>query len=223
LKLQPEAPKTVRVKVDGEEFDAPADEVEAAGGVRSYQIQKASENRLAKANTLLEEQRKQMAQIVAQSQQPAPTKQPSKADFIKERINKIRFGTDEEASAAMDEVLAASQPRFDQQVMTHQISANLKHDMADAQFKTEFADVLTNPMAKKLAGFLHREALAAYAQNGVVNWQSLSTLDWGLFKRNIGNQLGLRSAGNPSQPRRPKRRLALPASRPTRKRVKLPL
>jgi hypothetical protein len=26
-----EAPKVVRVKVDGEEFDAPADEVEAAG------------------------------------------------------------------------------------------------------------------------------------------------------------------------------------------------
>src|SRR5690606_21921493 len=65
----PEAPKTVRVKVDGEEYDAPDEEVEAAGGVKAYQIQKAAENRLNKANATLSEARKVQAAIAQWVQQ----------------------------------------------------------------------------------------------------------------------------------------------------------
>lgn len=200
-----EAPQTVKLKVDGEEFDVPQAEVDEAGGEKAWRINKAQENRLKKINEAAAESRareERMTKLVeAMLQQNAPKPQPKVTDeqFIAERVDKIRFGTPEESAAALREIISRGQPQIDQQAIIHQTSANLKHDMADAQFRQEFADVLANPMGQKLSAVLHGEALAPYKQpNGSVNWQALSALDWGLIKRNIGNQL--RSAfGKPSQ------------------------
>jgi hypothetical protein len=201
-KKEPETPKTVRVKVDGEEFDAPAEEVEAAGGLKAYQLTKANENRLAKTNAALEETRKvqaQMAEWLQKQSQANQKPEPTDAQFIQERIDKIRFGSAEEAAQVLREVMDRGRPQVDQNQIVLRATTNFKYDMADQEFKREFADVLSNPHAAMLARVLESQRIAEYSPNGQANWQALSTVDWQSFKRKIGNELRT-SFGRPSQP-----------------------
>jgi len=188
-----EAPKTVRVKVDGEEFDAPAADVEEAGGVKSYQIQRASENRLAKANAALEESRKSQAQIAELLQKQAKANEkpePTDDQYIQERIDKIRFGTPEESAVALREIIARGQQKIDPQAITSQITSQIAHDSAVKQFDNEFADLAKNPI---LLSAVIAQRNSKLAQN------KGQPIDWSTFYRTIGNEV--RSAfGRQSQP-----------------------
>lgn len=188
-----EAPKTVRVKVDGQEFDAPAEEVEEAGGLKSYQIQKANENRLAKTNATLEETRKLQAQMADWLQkQPKAEAKPELSDlqYIAERMQKVRFGTDEESAQAQLEINQRINKPVDRQAITSEVRAQIDHDQAVKKFDTEFADVVKNPMLLDLV-LVQRQKLINQSQGKFIDWDNAY--------RTIGNQI--RSlVGRQSQP-----------------------
>lgn len=188
--VTPEPPKTVKVKVDGVEFDAPASEVEEVGGVRAYQLMKANENRLAKTNEVLQQTRQLQAQLakMAEAALPKPAT-VTDAEFIQEKMDVIRFGNPQESAAAMQEVLARNRPNLDQnQIVTRAITA-MQQQAAEQAFVSEFQDVVTNPLLLKLTIQLKNERLS----------QLKHIPDWPMFYRSIGNEI--RGAiGRQSQP-----------------------
>lgn len=187
----PEEPKveTVRVKVDGEEFDAPKAEVDEAGGIRAYQREKAAENRLRKANEALAETRRLQAQLqaAAQAQQP-PAKTTDQ--ILQEKVDIIRYGTPEESARALQEVLDIQ--RVDLGKIVGQAVSVMQQQMAESAFVNEFSDIVHTPLFLKLAINLKNERIAHSIQtNQPIN-------DWNHFYRSIGNEI--RGAiGRPSQ------------------------
>ena len=183
----PEPIKTVRVKVDGEEFDAPQDDVEAAGGIKSYQIQKASENRLRKASETLAEARRMQEAIAhyVQQQQAPKTPQVSDAQFIASKLDAIRYGTPEEGAAALLEIQQRANPQIDQNALTNQAIMQINYQAAVRKFGTEFADVTANPLLMRLTQSLAEDRIKAMQNNPA----QLAQLDWEDFYRRIGNEV----------------------------------
>lgn len=205
----PAEPKTVRVKVDGEEMDVPEEEVEAAGGVKAYQMLRAADNRLKKANEALAETRRMQAEALTKQ---APAK-PSETDaqFIASKLDEIRFGTPEQGAAAWQAIQERTAPKAD--AMMHQTMAHLKFDMAEAQFAKENADLIGNPMVAKLVGAMKAEEVGKLVQDGQPNWQAMAAVDWTKTFSTIAQQVRsafgrqsqlatapAKTASNPSQP-----------------------
>ena len=198
----PATVETVRVKVDGEEFDAPKADVDEAGGIGPYQRERAADNRLKKANESLAETRRVQAQITAWAQQQAQAAQPREPvvtddQFIASKMDLIRFGTPEEGAAAMREVLQRTS--VNQAEIVTQATASMRYDMAKAQFNRDYNDVLANPLVQELVASMERRAMANYVQNGRVNWQSMAQVDFSQHFNTIGTQVR-NLVGRPSQP-----------------------
>ena len=193
--------KTVRVKVDGEEFDAPEEEVNEAGGLKAYQIQRASENRLKKASEAAasarqsQEQTAKLLQDYAarlQAQQPEVPK-VSDQQFIAAKLDAVRFGSQEESAAALQEVIQRLTPKpIDQQAVIAQATNQMRHDHAVAEFDKEFSDVAKNPMALRLAVALRSDRLAKLDRG--------TQVDWSGFYRTIGTEVRNAFGTRPSQP-----------------------
>lgn len=183
----PELVKTVRVKVDGQEFDAPQDDVDAAGGVASYQRDKASENRLAKANQALAETRQLQQMIFQHAQQnAAPQQKPATRNELMAQATAARFGTDEEYTLAMNNLLESG--RVDVNAITSNAVSTMQKNIAVDNFKKEFQDIVADPLLLRLAASLENER----ASTGHPE-------DWNVFFRKIGNEV--RSVtGRQSQP-----------------------
>lgn len=201
-----EAPKTVKVKVDGEELDVPAEEVEAAGGVRAYQTNKAAENRLKKANDAVAEAKRLQAGIVQWAQQQIqanpPKPQQSDQQFLAERVEMIRMGTPEQATAALQEILARSAAASDPNRTRMQAVMDVRRTAAAEQFKKEFQDIASTPLLMKMAANMENEWLQGLDQNVINSQQFALGFDFAAMYRNIGNQI--RGAlPRPSQPSAP--------------------
>ncbi len=84
------SPPPVKVRVDGEDFDVSQEEIDQAGGVKNFQIQRASENRLRQANEALAEIRK-LQGVSRETPKEAPD------DLLKKEIETLRWGTPEES------------------------------------------------------------------------------------------------------------------------------
>lgn len=183
-----ESAKTVKVKVDGEEFDVPQSEIDEAGGVSSYQKGRAADNRLRKSNESLAQIRQTQEQIAQYIQQQAP-KQPTLTDaqFIQSKVDVIRFGTPEESTAALQEVLARQ--RVDEATIIQRATMHIQKSAAVDNFAKEFQDVASNPLLLKLAMALESERAP----------QSGPNTNWPEFYRKIGNEVRSVS-GRPSQP-----------------------
>ena len=183
-----EPPKMVKVKVDGEEFEVSQAEVDEAGGVSAYQKGKAADNRLKKANEAIAETRKMQAAIAQWAQSQVPQK-PQETDdqFMASKIDVIRFGTPEESAAALKEVM--SRNRIDPNAVVQQATSVMQQNMALANFKKEFQDVVSNQILLRAAVSLEQERRAKAGPD----------TDWDTFYRQIGNEV--RSViGRPSQP-----------------------
>ena len=199
----PEAPKTSKQKVDGEEYDVPLEEIEAAGGEKPWRIQKASENRLAKANEALAQVQRLKAELAQQAQPPKPP-EPTDDEFIKSKVDIIRFGTSEESAAALREVM--SRGRLDPNQLTAHITQRISHDAAEREFDTRCADLVTNPVILHAIHSLRMQKAAAAKKAGTpIN-------NWGNFYSTIEHEV--RSAfGRPSQSATPSQ--AVPATNGT--------
>lgn len=140
----PEAPKKVRVKVDGEEFDELESVVEEHGGLKAYQITRAAEKRLAKANEALAAAQRISAEIQANKAPAKPTETDDQ--FITSKMDVLRFGTPEEAAKALDEIIARKAKPVDTQSIITQAQTQIDHMAAVRQFDKENADLVTNPI-----------------------------------------------------------------------------
>lgn len=185
-----EVPQMVKAKVDGEEFDVSQAEIDEAGGLKAWQKERAAENRLKKANEALAESRKIQEQIKEMARpQPAPVPVISNDEFIKQKMDIIRFGSPEESAAAFQEVLARANPKTDANQIVLQATTNFNHDQALRKFRADFQDIATNPVLSRLIQPLAQEALAPYTKAGTADWASLSQLDWPEFYNKIGNSI----------------------------------
>jgi hypothetical protein len=191
---QDPAVETVRAKVDGEEFDVPKAEIDAAGGIHAYQRDKAAENRLKKANEALAQTRQMQAQIAQWVQSQGQAAQPaapqlSDAQFLQSKVDIIRFGTPEESAVALQEVMARNNPRIDPNQITQMAVQQINKNSALDNFKKEFQDIVANPMLLRLAVSLEGERATSAGQN----------TDWNTLYRQIGNEVRSVVAGRPSQ------------------------
>jgi len=164
-----QSPQTVRVKVDGEEFDAPSEEVEAYGGVKSYQIAKAAENRLQKANEVLAEAKRLQGES-------KPKETPN--EQLKKDIEILRWGTPDESADALNRILESKNKQVDQNELVQRATDAMRHDEAVKNFDKEFTDIGARPMLLKLVVALRNERL----QKGHPG-------NWDNFYRSLGNEV----------------------------------
>jgi len=185
IEAAPEAPKTVRVKVDGEEFDVPEAEIEEAGGVKAYQKDRVAENRLRKSNEALAEVRRGQAQLAAWLQQQQAPKVPQQTPeaFIMEKVDVIRYGSPEESAAALREVMERNNPRVDSNAIVGQAVSVMQQQAAEQQFVQEFADLVHTPLVLKTIIREKDERIADAAKNGN------RIADWPTFYRSLGNEM----------------------------------
>jgi hypothetical protein len=166
------SPGTVRVKVDGEEFDVSQQEIDEHGGVRAYQIQKAAENRLQKANEALAELRQLQAERKSE-----PKVTPD--DFVKSKIEQLRWGTPEESAQALKEIVEKYQAKpIDQNMIIEAAADRIRHDEAVKAFDKEFTDIGQSNLHLKLVVALRNERLAKGHPG-----------DWNSFYRSLGNEV----------------------------------
>jgi hypothetical protein len=174
----PPAPKMVKAKVDGEEFEVSETEVEEYGGLKAFQMTKAAERRFKEAK----EQTKQMQELMAQMVKQQTPAQPTQTEdqFIQSKVDTIRFGTPEESAAALKEVL--SRQRIDPNQIIEQATEKMRHDQAVAEFDKDFPDIATNQILLKTALVLRNEGVQLARQKG-------ERVNWVEFYRGIGNQI----------------------------------
>lgn len=177
----PEVPAMVKVKIDGVESEVSQADIDAAGGVNAYQKEAAAEKRLKAANEALAETRRiQAAQIAAYAQQAAPKAPPlTDAQFIKSKVDVIRFGSEEESAAALQEVLSRNR---------QEATVEMEKKMAVSNFQNEFPEIMGNPLLLRLAMTLENER----------GPQAPKNQDWNQFFRGIGNQV-MSVVGRPHQ------------------------
>ena len=182
------AVEMVHVKVDGEEFDVPKADVDAAGGISAYQRDRASDNRLKKANETLAQTRQLQANIAQQIQNLAP-KAPTitDAEFIKSQVDIIRFGTEDESAAALQKVL--DRTKIDENALIQKATMQMNQKAAIDNFGKEFHDVVSQPLLLKLATALEAERIGKLAPNA----------NLGEFYRKIGNEVRSVAGARPSQ------------------------
>lgn len=189
--VAPEAPKTVKQKVDGEEIEVPISEIEEAGGERAWRIQRASENRLNKANETLAESRRAQSEITQLatallSQRQGVQAKPQETDeaFITSKMDTIRFGTTEESAKAQIEIVQRLAKPVDRNSIVAEATAYFHHDQAVKAFDKEFQDVVTNPIRLKAVVALRQERLDRHRIE-----KPNQSVDWDSFYRTIGTEV----------------------------------
>lgn len=178
---EPEPPKMVTLTVDGESIQVTQAEVDAEGGVAAAQIKRAADKRLKAAQEALAESRRtqammeQMLRQQVQAQQPAPK---SAREVIAEMVPKIQYGTPEEATAALEQLLASQRvdPQQIQAQATQQAVFRVMQHNAAAQFKKEFGDLMADPMLARFIAIEENERLS----KGIPQ-------DFDQFYRTLGN------------------------------------
>jgi hypothetical protein len=162
---------TVRVKVDGEEFDVPQNEIDEAGGVQAYRVQRAADNRLREAKATLAEAKRLQA-----SHTETPKQSPD--DFLKQKIEVLRWGTPDESAQAFKEILERQNKPVDQNQLVEMAADRIRHDEAVRAFDKEFQDIGASQLHLKLIVALRNERL----QKGHPG-------DWNHFYRSLGNEV----------------------------------
>jgi hypothetical protein len=194
----PAVPEMVTVKVDGESFEVPKAEVEEAGGVRAFQTMRAADNRLKKANETLAATRQAQEQANAIARAAIAAQVPKAPEPTEdELIQAIRFGTPQEASAALRTMRGAP---VDQNAIVMKAAAINNYNAARRRFGAEFQDIVANPIIRDAVLAQENRAVQGLAQNGQVDWANLSNVDFDVFFRNIGNQVRSAFGTRPSQP-----------------------
>ena len=193
----PEPVEMVTVKVDGEEFQVSKADIDDAGGVRAYQTMRAADNRLKKANETLAATRQtqaQLAEFARAALTPKAPEQPKKSKA--ELIQAIRFGSEDEADAALEEITSRGRgQQVDQNQLIAMTVTETNKNSAVSQFQREFSDIAGNAIILQAAVALDKQRISAAVQNGTYGPQ----FDFADHYRKIGNEV--RSAfGRPSQP-----------------------
>lgn len=195
-----EAPAKVRVKIDGEEMDVDAKDVEEFGGIKGYQIAKAAEKRLKEAAAVKEEATKavaiakqiieaeQNAQRQHQSRVQQDQLQQSQTEEAKALARAIQFGTEDEQAAAILKLRTPQAPQIDQNQLQSVLEAKLEQRFAAKTFLSEYGDVLKDPDVYQFAAMKETSLLQQQGNPG----------DWSKFYKDLGEGLRKRF-GVPAQ------------------------
>jgi acylphosphatase len=139
---EPAAPQLVKAKVDDVEYDVPQEEIEKAGSVAIWQMEKAVQNRLKELNEIIK---------VAKTQtQPAPAPQPQQnhdAELDAE-VETLRYGDPEQARRILKELKAAKVP---QDQIVREAVQHIKWENAVEQFAKEHEELLKDPDVRIVA------------------------------------------------------------------------
>ena len=164
------SPPTSKQVVDGQEYQVPQSEIDDAGGEKAWRVGRAAENRLQKANEALAEVRKLQGEKKEEKTTPN--------DWMKQKMETLRWGTPEESAAAFDEILSKREKPIDQEMVVNMAVDKMRHDDAVKAFDKEFADIGTSREHLELVMFKRAKRL----EQGHPG-------DWGNFYRSIGNEV----------------------------------
>lgn len=156
--------------VDGQEYQVPQSEIDEAGGEKAWRVGRAAENRLQKANEALAEVRKLQGEKKEEKTTPN--------DWLKAKMETLRWGTPEESAVAFEEILSKREKPIDQEMVVNMAVDKMRHDDAVKAFDKEFADIGTSREHLELVMFKRARRL----EQGHPG-------DWGNFYRSIGNEV----------------------------------
>jgi hypothetical protein len=194
----PEAPEVVAVKVDGQVFQVSKADVDAEGGVVAYQINRAAERRLQKAQEYMRAQ----ADALAKTQQSLAPPKPSVDELIREKIANVQFGTPEEATEAIKEIVSSLRgPQVDPEQIKRDTIDAFMSDSAAREFVRRNAYLMKDPLVQKLAVIAERDMIQAQGK----------PQDWNTFYQSL--EVSLRNTlGRPTSTAND---ATLPTSQPT--------
>jgi hypothetical protein len=172
----PEAPKYVTVKIDGEEMQVPKEEVDKAGSVNIYQMEKAMQKRLKETNELHAAAKKQFQEI----QKPVEP-QPNQDEVIRKKVETLRFGTDDEAANVFKEM--QKQPTIPVDAIVDTVSKRLEWKSAVQEFAKNHSDLLQDPDIQAIA--LARESALTNQMQATGRWPT----DINKFYKDLGSDL----------------------------------
>lgn len=142
---EPAAPRTVRVKINGQEMDVPEDEI-----IATYQKERSADQKFQEAARLRDE-----AYAIFRQQQA-----PKQAEVsTKDLVEKIQYGSAEEAQAAFEQMQDLTAKRAQQVVQQELLNAELR------AFATVNADLMNDPVTRGALSALE-EHLAASEYQG---------------------------------------------------------
>lgn len=154
---EPEAPKgpeMVKVKVEGNEYEVPKEQVDAEGGLEFYQKRAAANLIFQRAKQREEEANRILAEARQPKQPPQSTEQP---DPVARLIETLRFETDPKKAAEAVKQLVAETTLTQQQVMGL-VSQQLEADRAIGKFRSDFPEIAKDPLLFKMAVDLENHA-----------------------------------------------------------------
>lgn len=147
-KFAPKPKEMVTVKIDGETMQVPKEEVDAAGSVNLYQIEKTSAKRLQKMNQInaeLASKNEELARLIHQHKQPA-TPQPNQDEAALARANALIYGDDAQKAQAMREMTQPATIPMDQ--IEYRVMKKMELETAEKAFVDRAKDVLYDQEGK---------------------------------------------------------------------------
>jgi hypothetical protein len=170
-------PKTVKAKVDDVEYDVPQEEIDKAGSLAMWQMEKAAQNRLKKLNDTIK-------QLEAQ-RQPAPQAQPQQnhdAELL-QQLEALRYGEPEQAVQILKSLRTPPQVPIDQ--ITEATVRRVEWDSAVKEFMKENGDLLKDPDLQVIA--VARENLLKQHMQQTKQWPDVAK-----FYKDLGADLRLK-------------------------------
>lgn len=172
----PEAPKMVKAKVDDVEYDVPQSEIDKAGSLALWQMEKAMQNRLKEVN----EKTKAVAEALRQlQQQPQQPPQNPEAELVNQ-LNVLRYGEDKDAIQLLKELRT---PQVPLDKVAEIASKRVEWNNAVKQFVEENADILKDPDVQVIA--LARENQLKQVMQQTQQWPQ----DFSKFYKDLGAAL----------------------------------
>lgn len=205
-------PKMVKQTVDGEDYEVSQAEIDEAGGAKAWRISKAQENRLKQVKESVAESKRLTAHLVELLQKRQEPEKPQATDeqFIAERMDRIRFGSQEEAAKAQIEILTRFNKPVDQGAIINQAVAAVDRRQAVADFGKEFPEIVATPMLTEFAVSLEAKEIAKAQKEG-------HQIDWRNLYRTIGTQIRGVVPPRQSQPATNPQKTASTPSQPSEK------
>lgn len=189
--------KTRKLKVEGEEVEKTEEEIIEAG-IRALQKESSADKRLEEATQLLKEAKEQQNLQPSKESTDTPgdagdvvtqEDQPPLVDA--ETMQKIQYGTEEEARAALDGVIRAAQvqptpqpqPNVDEAVQT----ALDRRDLT-SRLETEFPEIFKDPRLHNMARLEIQDKLDAGEPSSYETYQEVLTgvMEWRGTKEDDG-------------------------------------
>lgn len=154
----------VKVKVDGEEFNVDSSIVEAAGGIKTYQLEQSALKKLEKSKEVLRQAREEAANIEREALQKAQreaslaknstSSQTSDGDYSDDQLVEMLYSADEErAKEAIRVIRKQGQSQAVQPINTDEIVAKATQKAlweadrraANEAFRKNYTDITAHP------------------------------------------------------------------------------